>query len=228
MNSENYAVKIIGCHNGGPGCWAKCGLLAYVDRKTGRLVKVEGDPENPVSKGYVCNYIPASAARWLYHPDQLMFPLKRVGERGENKWQRITWDQALDEIAGKLKEIKEKHGPECVATFEGTYRSDLYWARARFLNAYGCPANVADAGNICTTAQVAMQTQMLGSNTNPDIWLSKCIFIDGRDFAESFPLHWQVIQLRRKRGETLKLIAVDPRLTETVRNSDLWLQLRPA
>ena len=68
---------------------------------------------------------------WLYHPDQLMYPLKRIGERGENRWERVTWDQALDEIADKLKQLKTQYGAETLAVTEGTYRSDLFGIRSR-------------------------------------------------------------------------------------------------
>src|SRR5208283_3304300 len=99
---EGLEVKRIVCNNGGPGCWIQCGLLAHVDKKTGRLVKVTGNPEHPASRGFICHNRLDHAVEWLYHKDQLMFPLKRAGERGEGKWKRISWNQALDEIADKL------------------------------------------------------------------------------------------------------------------------------
>ncbi|MEM4808781.1 MAG: molybdopterin-dependent oxidoreductase, partial [Candidatus Nezhaarchaeales archaeon] len=146
MSESEVIVKKIGCHSGEPGCWLRCGLLAYVDKKTGRLIKVEGNPEHPVSRGFVCKERINHMIDFIYHPDQLMYPLKRVGERGSGKWQRISWEQALDEIAAKMKELIEKYGPECIAVVEGTYRTDLYWARSRFLFAIGNPGNVTSPG----------------------------------------------------------------------------------
>jgi len=225
--SQDLEVKIIGGHNGAPCCWVRCGMLAYVDKKTGKLVRVEGNPNHPVSRGFVCKDRVTHSVEWLYHPAQLLYPLKRVGERGENKWQRISWEQALDEIADKLKEIRDKYGPEAIATCEGTYRSDLYWARARFLNLYGNPANTFGPGTICSTNCVAIQYGMLGTNTHtPDIANAALIVLASRNPPESLPLHWHVIMARKRAGKT-KLITIDPRMTESARNSDVWLQIRP-
>jgi anaerobic selenocysteine-containing dehydrogenase len=87
--------------------------------------------------------------KWLYHPDQLMHPMKRAGERGENKWEKVSWEQALDEIANKLTQLKSAYGPECLAVKEGTYRSDLYPIRSRFLNLFGNPGNFVGPGTVC-------------------------------------------------------------------------------
>lgn len=225
--AEELEVKRIVCNNGGPGCWCQCGLLAHVDKKTGRLVKVTGNPEHPVARGFICHDRLDHAVEWLYHKDQLLYPLKRAGERGEGKWKRISWDQALDEIADKLKEIKQKYGAHTVCTAEGTYRSDIYWARARFLNLYGNPANVFGPGIICSTNCVAIQYGMIGSNSHtPDIGSAKLIMLASRHPSEALPLHWQIIKARHEQG-AVKLMTIDPRLTEAARNSDLWLQIRP-
>ena len=76
-------------------CNCNCGVLAHI--KDGKIVKIRGNKENPISAGYVCKRV-QYAIDWLYHPEQLKYPLKRKGARGENKWERISWDQALDEI----------------------------------------------------------------------------------------------------------------------------------
>src|SRR4030042_6793449 len=70
-----------------------------------------------------------------------MYPLKRAGERGEGKWQRITWEQALDEITEKLTVLEAKYGPETLACTEGTVRGALFWMRSRFCNLFGNPHN---------------------------------------------------------------------------------------
>jgi anaerobic selenocysteine-containing dehydrogenase len=228
MTEEEIIIKKAGCHSGEPGCWLRCGLLVYVNKKTGRIVKVEGNPEHPVSRGYVCKERINHMIDFIYHPEQLMYPLKRVGERGSGKWQRISWEQALDEIADKLRELIDKYGPECIAVVEGTYRTDLYWARSRFLFALGNPGNVTAPGTICSTCDVAMQYCIFGANTHtPDILNSKCIVLDSRHPSESLPLQWHALMERRRRGEDFKLIVLDPRFTEEARNADCWLQLRP-
>ncbi len=120
-------------------CKGECGVLVHV--RDDRLIKVEPNPDWP-SKVYPpnkgCPRLRA-AKEFFYHPDRLNFPVKRVGERGEGRWQRIPWEIALDEIAAKLKEIKEKYGPEAVGYTWGTaYRTELA-LRHRFFNLFGSP-----------------------------------------------------------------------------------------
>jgi len=88
-----------------------CGLLVGV--KDNEIIQVKGDPEGYLNKGYICYKGRVSADR-LTHPNRLRYPLKRVGERGEGKWQRISWDEALDETARNLLQIKEKYGARAV------------------------------------------------------------------------------------------------------------------
>ncbi|MCS7114132.1 MAG: molybdopterin-dependent oxidoreductase [Nitrososphaerota archaeon] len=228
MAGRGVTVKKIGCHSGEPGCWLRCGLLAYVDERTGKLLKVTGNPEHPTSKGYACGERISHMVDFIYHPEQLKYPLKRVGERGSGQWRRIPWEQALDEIASKLKELIESYGPECIGVVEGTYRTDLYWARARFLFAIGNPGNVAAPGTICACNDIALQHCVYGTCTQyPDIAHARCIVVDGRNYPTAAPLHWHIIKERKKRGEKVHLVVLDPRCTETAKNADYWLQLRP-
>src|SRR5512139_937839 len=89
-----------------------CGLNCYI--KGGRLIRVEGMKEAPNSHGKLCSRAFASM-QWLYSPQRLKYPLKRIGEKGEGKFERITWDEALDIIAARIKDQKEKYGPESLA-----------------------------------------------------------------------------------------------------------------
>jgi anaerobic selenocysteine-containing dehydrogenase len=100
-------------------------------------VKIQGDPESPLNKGKMCPKGLASIEH-LYHPDRLKYPLMRTGERGEGKWKRISWDEALDRIAGKILDIKKKHGIESVAVGMGTGRYH-YLHVVRFVNRIGTP-----------------------------------------------------------------------------------------
>ncbi|MEM2455204.1 MAG: molybdopterin-dependent oxidoreductase [Candidatus Bathyarchaeia archaeon] len=227
MNSD-YEVKKILCHNGMGGCWIHCGLLAYIDKKTGKIIKIEGNPNHPLNQGWVCHdrsIVNNWAGKWLYHPDQLMYPLKRVGERGKGKWQRISWDQALDEIAAKLKELKEKYGPECLATLEGTYRSDQYPIRARFLFAWGNPYNEAACGSICLHPGAATELTMTGGfSFGSEPSLTRLLIVPAGNLPEMSPPNWRRFAANRK---NLKVIVIDPRFSENARNADYWLQIRP-
>ena len=96
---------------------SECGVLVHVEK--GVVKKIEGDPDHPVTKGFVC--IKAKAQPQLVnHPDRLKYPMKQIGGKGNGKWERISWDEALDDIADKLSEIKERAAPEAIATMHGT------------------------------------------------------------------------------------------------------------
>jgi len=121
-----------------------------VHLKDGRLEKIEGvsdDRRSEVIKRIVSACArPRSAVEYFYHPDRLRYPLKRKGERGEGKWEQISWEQALDEVAERLEKLKNQYGPETLASSSGTYRThDEY--RMRFLNLFGTPNNIGQ-GNI--------------------------------------------------------------------------------
>ena len=83
-------------------CESACGLLAYVDKETLEIQKFEGNPVHPGSRGRNCAKGPATKNQ-IYDPERILYPLKRVGQRGEGKWQRVTWDEVLDDIAGRMR-----------------------------------------------------------------------------------------------------------------------------
>ena len=78
-----------------PGCHEGCGVLVYSDPETGRFIKCEGDPDDPYNRGALCPRCLAFK-QVEFHPDRILYPMKRAGERGENKWERISWDEALE------------------------------------------------------------------------------------------------------------------------------------
>lgn len=113
-------------------CSTVCGIVGHV--KDGRLLKIEGNPNDPNSRGRLCARGQAGLNH-LYHPERLLYPLKRVGKRGEGKWKRVSWDAALEEIAEKLKAVRESGRPEEFAFHQGRQRSKD--ALKNFLNAFG-------------------------------------------------------------------------------------------
>ena len=90
-------------------CKSCCGVLLRLDGD--KVVGIEGDPENPVNRGGLCIKGQASL-EYLYSPDRLKYPLKRAGARGEGKWERISWDEALTIVADSFNRIKEDNGVE--------------------------------------------------------------------------------------------------------------------
>jgi thiosulfate reductase/polysulfide reductase chain A len=208
-------------------CHSHCQVELYV--KNGRLEKVEEDKNVPDTKllRRVVRSCPRAraAVEWLYHPDRLNYPLRKVGERGEGKWQQISWEQALDEIAKRLNDIKERYGAEAIATTQGTLRgNDEY--RYRFHNLLGSPNNISP-GEICFGP---------GFNTSAAIWgwpvvdlavsrATKCIMLLGMNSEQADARHWHNILEALRAGA--KLIVVDPRRTVPAERADMWLQLRP-
>lgn len=93
-------------------CGLCCGILVHL--VDGKVTKVEGDPDAPINKGMLCIKGEASL-EYLYHPDRLKHPLRRAGERGEGKWQQITWDEAPDTVAKALIQARDNYGAESVA-----------------------------------------------------------------------------------------------------------------
>lgn len=142
-------------------CKAECGLLAYV--KDGVLLKLEEDPEWPIK----C-YPPTAgcvrrkaAVEYFYHPGRLNYPLKRIGERGEGKWQRIEWKDALDEIADKLARLRDRYGAETLAATGGTARThDEYRALASSISS--ALRISSDRSGFASARALSWRTQSLG------------------------------------------------------------------
>jgi anaerobic selenocysteine-containing dehydrogenase len=221
----------------GPGCHEGCGVLLYV--KKGKLVKVEGDPEHPFNQGMLCprcKVLPET----VYHPDRLKYPMKRVGERGEGKWERISWDEAYDTIEKRYKDISQEYGPWSIVGFRGTGR-DTMWQEGRLLYAIGTPNETGSlSGNSCWAPRAACMQITLGQYCVPDYsqyfpdryenptWkVPETIVIWGCNPVISNPdwtLGSWVVECM-KRGS--KLIVVDPRLTWLAGRAKAWLQIRP-
>ncbi|MFQ5761897.1 MAG: molybdopterin-dependent oxidoreductase, partial [Candidatus Bathyarchaeia archaeon] len=212
-------------------CWVNCGLIAYVDPKTQRVAKVEGDPNNPQSSGRICE----KGKRLIElheHPSRLNYPLKRVGERGQGEWKRITWDQALDEIAAKLLELREKYGSETLFATGGTGRHcDDFPNKSKFLHLWGS-LNRYQFGPDCWCNNYVIDTAIAGgpmmvsylTPTSP----TRLMMIMGQNTYHSQPVTYPAY---KKLGAEMgaKIIVVDPCFTDTVRGlADVWLPIRPA
>jgi anaerobic selenocysteine-containing dehydrogenase len=221
----------------GPGCHGGCGVLAYV--KDGKLVKVEGDPDHPWSQGRLCPRC-LSMTQYTYHPDRLRYPLKRVGERGEGKWEQISWDEAFDLVERSMKSIKEKYGAESVIFAQGTGRDIGGWL-SMLAYAYGSPNWMFGlSGVACYTPRLLVMwithgdhcvtdaSQWLpGRYDNPEYKLPESIIVWGQSLPASCPDgffgHWIVDMM--KRGT--KIIVIDPCFTWLASRSEKWLQIRP-
>ncbi|OGP66096.1 MAG: hypothetical protein A2170_00980 [Deltaproteobacteria bacterium RBG_13_53_10] len=205
-------------------CKAECGLLAHV--KNDRLLKLEEDPDWPIK----C-YPPTrgctrrkAATEYFYHPERVNFPLKRVGERGEGKWQRISWPDALDEIADKLEKLRDQYGPETLGASGGTGRThDEY--RARFFNLFGSP-NLLGQERICYGPRSIVADMIVGMFPNYSVTkYTKCIMLLGSEPLTARPMAAKAILEAKKQGA--KMIVVDPCQTQSARMADIWLPVTP-
>jgi len=208
-------------------CYRMCGVLVHL--RGGKVTKVEGDPDCPVNRGRLCIKGPAAVER-LYHPDRLKYPLKRAGARGEGKWQRISWDEALETIAEAMNSAKEKYGAESVAFSNGDPKGyEAYLVR--LCNVFGTP-------NICDTRHVCSVPRRIGSNITSGLNAETGTdYTPDLDHPPASVLMWganvaithnpNYVKLERALAQGTKLIVIDPRKTELASRADLWLQLRP-
>lgn len=223
----------------GPGCHEGCGVLFYT--KDGKLVKVEGDPRSQFNQGRLCMRC-LDMMEAVYHKDRLKYPMKRAGERGENKWERISWDEALDIIEEKVHSVQEEYGPESIVGMIGTGRN-VCWQIPYMVYAGFRSPNFALgflSGDACMLPRNALTAVMTGANqildssqmfedryNNPEWKAPECIMIWGTNpvvnNADGFFGHW--ITDCMKFGA--KLIVVDPSLTWLASKADVWLPVRP-
>jgi anaerobic selenocysteine-containing dehydrogenase len=207
-------------------CHGGCGTLLHV--RDGVLVKVEGDPDSPLNHGRLCP-IGTVTADLVNHPDRLQYPRRRVGPRGSGKWTRISWDEALDEIAERLLSIRQKFGPEAIALGTGTGRHHIRWV-SRFGHALGTP-NWCEPGfaqcfhprvNTCILTFGDFPVSDFTGGTPP-----ACILFWGHNPLNSGPDGETRFNVREALDSNPRIIVVDPRETELARRAEVWLQLRP-
>ncbi|MCQ5028050.1 molybdopterin-dependent oxidoreductase [Flavonifractor sp. DFI.6.63] len=216
-------------------CIANCGVLATV--RNGRVVKLQGNPEDPMSKGRMCAK-GLSGIQALYHPNRNKYPLIRAGERGENKWRRASWDEALEYIAKGLMKVREQYGAEAVACSTGGGGNPEIWSIARFCNIFGTPNWFEPGCAQCYLPRVLAYTMMYGgvdpsiADSNalelyfPDETPIKTLVLWGTAPSYSCPASGggMVSDLRAK---GVKTVVVDPRMTPDAAKSDVWLPIRP-
>ncbi len=216
-------------------CIANCGVLATV--KNGRVVSLRGNPEDPMSKGRMCAK-GLSGIQALYHPNRNKYPMRRVGPRGSGRWERISWDEALETIAKKLLETREKYGAEAVFCSTGGGGNPEIWSIARFCNIFGTPNWFEPGCAQCYLPRVLAYTMMYGgadssiADSNalelyfPADTPIRALVLWGTDPSYSCPASGggMVADLRAK---GVKTVVIDPRLTPDAAKADVWLPIRP-
>ena len=202
-------------------CDGFCPVAVKVEN--GRAVKVT-TRDHPLFKDVLCMK-GAFAPKSFAHPSRVLYPLKRVGARGAGEWQQVTWDQAMDDIAEKLKAVVEKYGPEAFAMSHSgaTGLSDSGLAR-RFMNHLGSPNWISGVA-YCMGNTAAVNRMVYGWYPRQDILNSNCIVLFGHDpRRHSWTMEYKSIRMRQAKGA--KLIVLDPRKSENAEVADVWLPLR--
>lgn len=200
--------------------------------KDDQLVRITGNDTDPVLKGKVCPK--SQLTLQLYHNEKrLSQPLKRVGARGENKFEPISWDQALDEIAEKLKSVRDDFGPEALALYVGTRTGILTkngYSRL-FAQMWGTH-NFEGTDPFCAAGKnlsYIMTQGTIGSGnsyTPEDIGSAELYVYIGDNQGETRPVYFGMVNDWRIRNKA-KMVVVDPRLTVTASKADRWLPIRP-
>ncbi len=221
-------------------CIGKCGVLAHV--KDGRVIKLEGDPDQPMSKGGMCAK-GLAGIQALYHPNRNKYPMQRVGARGENKWKRISWEEALDIIAKKLMETREKYGAETVFCTTGGGGNPQFTSVQRFCNVFGTPNWFEPGAAQCYMPRTLAYQMMYGKTETlfqttsiadgecaeiyfPDDTPMKTLVMWGTAPSNNSPSQGgrAVVELRARGVRT---VVIDPRLTPDAAKADVWLPIRP-
>jgi len=204
-------------------CGGNCGILVTLE--DGVVKKVEGDPACPLNEGYIC---PKGRAipELLYHPDRLEYPLKRVGERGEGRWQRISVEEALSITSKKLRDYSNDSGSESILLYTGAYRGLERYYVQRFATVLGTPNTVA-IDNVCHAPRTMASSYTLGARPHPDLdHPPKCMIVWGRNSlqtgAEGTPA-----QFHRASQKGTKLIVIDPRRISLASNAAIWIKPQP-
>jgi anaerobic selenocysteine-containing dehydrogenase len=201
-----------------------CGMLAHV--VNGKITKVEGDPDSPLSSGTVCAKGLAQLER-LNHPDRLNYPMKRMGERGEGKWGRLSWDEALGIIAEKIQETIKQDGQRAISFAQGTPKGLELYLMIRLANILNVP-NISTPGNVCHMPRETASNLTCGFFPIPDYdHPPACVVVWGSNLFQTNEEGILGAQLRRALDQGARLIVIDPRKTGAASRADLWLQPRP-
>ena len=203
------------------------GCAILVGTENNRIVKIKGDPNGFLNKGYICPKGLMSSER-LTHPDRLKYPLKRKGKRGGGEWEKISWEQALRTISQNFLQIKERYGAKGVAFCQGMPKGMEHFALIRLANLFGSP-NVVAVQDVCHAPREVTGMHTCGFYPVVDFHHpSQTVLVWG-----SNPTHTneegEICSLlldQLKRGT--QLVVIDPRQTDLARKAQVWLQLRPA
>jgi thiosulfate reductase/polysulfide reductase chain A len=210
-------------------CPAGCGIRVRV--VDGRAVKIEGNPEHPINMGKLCpkGHV---GLQMLYDPDRIKAPMKRVGARGEGKWQQITWDEALDTVAARLRGLRDRGEAHRFVFMSGRNRGQMGDMVGRFCEAVGSPNNVGHS-SICSdgSALAHYVTQGFKAYSGYDWDNTNYFLCFGAGYVEAWRPTTRLLRafghMRRGRATRVKIVQIEPRFSVSAAKADEWLPIRP-
>lgn len=217
--ARRYTLVPTICFN----CESACGLLAYVDTQTFEIRKFEGNPVHPGSRGRNCAKGPATHNQ-IYDPERILYPLKRVGERGGGRWKRVSWSEAMDDIAARMRASREQRRTG-IMYHVGRPGEDHY--TNRIITSWGVDGHNSHT-NICSAAaRAGYFLWSAGDRPSPDHANARVILLISShlETGHYFNPHAQRIIDAKMNGA--KIVTFDPRLSNTAAKSDVWLPTWP-
>jgi thiosulfate reductase / polysulfide reductase chain A len=205
-------------------CFWKCGAIAYV--RDGKLWKVEGNPEDPLSRGRLCPRGTGGVGAH-FDPDRLKYPLIRREKRGQEEWTQVSWDAALGHVAEKMQRIKSEYGPEALALFShgigGTFLKHT-------LKAFGTPNMAAPSFAQCRGPRdvgfALTFGEEVGSPERTDIRNARCLVLVGSHLGENMH-NTQAQEFAEAVGAGATVIVVDPRFSVAASKAKYYLPIKP-
>ncbi|MDB5125545.1 MAG: narB [Mucilaginibacter sp.] len=209
-------------------CGVGCGVLVHKDK--GGNVFVEGDKAHPVNKGMLCSKGVNLHYTVNDKSDRLLYPQMRYNKR--MPMQRVSWDEALGRTVAVFKTFIDKYGPDSVAFYaSGQCLTEEYYVINKLMKGFIGSNNIDTNSRLCMSSAVAAYKMALGEDTVPlcydDIELSDCIYVTGANPAWCHPILWRRVEAHKSANPGVKIIVVDPRVTDTCSVADLHLQLNP-
>ena len=218
---KRYQIIPTICFN----CEAACGLLGFVDKETLRIRRFEGNPEHPGSRGRNCAKGPATLNQ-VTDPERIRYPLKRVGKRGEGKWERVSWDEVLDDIAARVRKALEEDRRNEIMYHVGRPGHELLYHQ-RIFHAWGIDGHNSHT-NVCSAGARAGYAFWSGiDRPSPDHANARFILLlsSHLETGHYFNPHAQRIIEGKEQGA--KICVIDTRLSNTASKADYWLSSWP-
>lgn len=218
--SREYTLVPTVCFN----CEAACGLLAYVDRSTLEIRKLEGNPHHPGSRGRNCAKGPATINQ-INDPERILHPLRRKGARGGGQWERVSWDHVLDTFAERMHDAFSAGRPNDVCYFVGRPGEDGF--ADRFLETWGADGHNSHT-NVCSSGGRTGYGLWSGTDRpSPDYANAKFVLLCSAHLESGHYFNPHAQRLIEAQRQGAKIAVIDPRLSNTASRADYWLATWP-